>query len=70
MVGKYRVLAGITKRASCHSFRHTFGTLKAQQGVSPYRLKEWLGHANLNTTQIYVHLGQEGGAKEMEATSL
>lgn len=70
IVCKYRMRAGITKRASCHSFRHTFGTLKAQQGVSPYRLQQWLGHARLDTTQIYVHLGRENAAKEMEASSL
>jgi len=70
LVTKHRQLAGITKKASCHSFRHTFGTLKAQQGISPFRLKDWLGHANLNTTQIYVHMGRQNAAKEMEATSL
>jgi site-specific recombinase XerD len=70
LVAKYRTLAGVTRKASCHSFRHTFGTLKAQQGVSPYRLREWLGHANLNTTQIYVHLAKLNAAREMEATSL
>ena len=37
---------------------------------SPFRLKEWLGHANLNTTQIYVHLAEQDDKKLMEATSL
>jgi site-specific recombinase XerD len=70
MVVKYRKKAGITKRASCHSLRHTFATYKAEKGVSPYQLQQWLGHANLNTTQIYVHLGKQNAKKIMEQTSL
>jgi integrase len=70
VVVKYRGKAGITKRASCHSLRHTFATVKAEKGVSPFQLKEWLGHANLNTTQIYVHMARQNAKKVMEATSL
>jgi site-specific recombinase XerD len=70
LVVKYRVAAGITKRASCHSLRHTFATYKAEKGVSPFQLKEWLGHASLNTTQIYVHMARQNAKKVMEATSL
>lgn len=70
LVVKYRSGAGITRKASCHSLRHTFATYKAEKGVSPFQLKEWLGHANLNTTQIYVHMGRQNARKVMEATSL
>jgi integrase/recombinase XerC len=70
MVAKYLKLAGIKKKASCHSLRHTFATAKAQQGVSAYRLKDWLGHASLETTQIYVHLSKQNAQREMEQTSL
>jgi integrase/recombinase XerC len=70
LVVKYRKNAGITKRASCHSLRHTFATYKAEKGVSAYQLQQWLGHANLNTTQIYVHLGKQNAKKIMEQTSL
>ncbi len=70
IVLKYRNAAGIKKSASCHSLRHTFATAKARQGVSAFRLKEWLGHSKLDTTQIYVHLGREGAQKVMEETSL
>ena len=48
LVVKYRKNAGITKRASCHSLRHTFATYKAEKGVSPFQLQQWLGHGNLN----------------------
>ena len=70
MVVKYRKKAGITKKASCPSLRHTFATYKAEKGVSPFQLQQWLGHANLNTTQIYVHLGKQNAKKLMEQTSL
>lgn len=70
LVAKFRQRAGITKRATPHSLRHTFATYKAEKGVSPFQLQEWLGHSNLNTTQIYVHLGRQNSRKVMEATSL
>src|SRR5712691_4590471 len=70
LVVKYRKNAGITNRASCHTLRHTFATYKAEKGVSPFQLQQWLGHANLNTTQIYVHLGKQNAKKIMEQTSL
>lgn len=70
LVVKYRIAAGIAKRASCHSLRHTMATYKAEQGVNPFQLKEWLGHARLDTTQIYVHLSKRSGRKVMERTSL
>jgi site-specific recombinase XerD len=70
LVVKYRKEAGITKKASCHTLRHTFATYKAEKGVSAYQLQQWLGHANLNTTQIYVHLGKQNARKIMQETSL
>jgi integrase/recombinase XerC len=70
LVVKYRKEAGITKKASCHTLRHTFATYKAEKGVSAFQLQQWLGHANLNTTQIYVHLGKQNARKVMENTSL
>jgi integrase/recombinase XerC len=70
LVVKYRKEAGITKKASCHTLRHTFATYKAEKGVSAYQLQQWLGHANLNTTQIYVHLGKQNAKKIMQDTNL
>jgi site-specific recombinase XerD len=70
LVVKYRKEAGITKKASCHTLRHTFATYKAEKGVSAYQLQQWLGHANLNTTQIYVHLGKQNARRIMQDTTL
>jgi len=70
LVVKYRKEAGITKKASCHTLRHTFATCKAEKGVSAFQLQQWLGHANLNTTQIYIHLGKQNARKIMQDTTL
>ena len=70
LVTKYTRAAGIKKKAGVHSLRHTFATIKAKQGVSPFKLRRWLGHARLDTTQIYVHMAESDDRKEMEATSL
>ena len=70
LVKAYREQAGITKPATPHSFRHTFGTYKAEKGVDVFQLRDWLGHKNLTTTQIYVHLARANSRKVMEATSL
>ncbi|MDP9469164.1 MAG: tyrosine-type recombinase/integrase [Chloroflexota bacterium] len=70
LLEKYRVQAGVTKKVTPHSLRHTFASAKAQSGVSPFQLKEWLGHARLDTTSIYVHMARQNAKKVMEATSL
>lgn len=71
VVEKYRELAGIQKKVSCHSLRHTFATYKAERGVSAFQLKEWLGHSSLTMPLHYVHLGRSNASKKlMEATSL
>jgi site-specific recombinase XerD len=67
---KYRRLSGIPKRFSCHSLRHTFGSYKAEQGVSPFQLKEWMGHSSISVTQLYVHMSKESARRAMEQTSL
>jgi integrase/recombinase XerD len=70
LLAKYCQVAGITKRISPHSLRHTFASFKAEAGVSPFQLQQWLGHSSLDTTTIYVHLARKNAKKVMEATSL
>ena len=70
IIEKYRALSGITKRFSCHSLRHTFGSYKAEQGVSPFQLKDWMGHSSISVTQLYVHMSREHARRAMEQTSL
>jgi integrase len=38
-----------------HELRHTFATQMAAKGVPLRKLQEWLGHADIKTTQIYMH---------------
>jgi integrase/recombinase XerC len=71
IVTKYAKRAGITRRVMCHSLRHTFATEKAKHpNVSIYQLQKWLGHENIQTTQIYVHLARQDARKIMAETSL
>lgn len=58
MVKNTLLRAGLdADRISPHKLRHTAATLMLQSGVDVRTLQEVLGHENLNTTQIYTHLG-------------
>lgn len=48
--------AGITKRVYPHLFRHSFATHLIEQGTDLKIVKELLGHNNIRTTEMYVHI--------------
>jgi integrase/recombinase XerC len=68
-IQKYYKEAGIRKKASVHTLRHTFATHQIH-GLKINQLKDVLGHRKMETTYKYVHLDRTTLKREMEAGAL
>jgi integrase/recombinase XerC len=69
-VAKYVKKAGIRKKVSVHTLRHTFGAHKADKHMSLASLQELMGHKKKETTLKYIHLAKTNLRAEMVETAL
>jgi len=64
---KKRLTFDKAKTLTIHGMRHSYASWMAKSGADPYALRDWLGHRDLRTTQIYDHYRTETrGAEKLE----
>lgn len=69
LVRKYLREAAIAN-ATVHTLRHTFGTHQVKKGTNLRVVQEAMGHADLKTTSVYVHLARDLMDEQLQANAL
>jgi integrase/recombinase XerD len=63
VINKARKIAGISKRVSVHTLRHTYATHLLEDGLDIVSIKNLLGHVRIETTMVYLHVAQSNYVK-------
>jgi integrase len=66
VLGRALAAAGITKHVRWHDLRHTFGSHRAMLGADVIQIRDWMGHASVKTTEIYMHLAPSRGRQAVD----
>lgn len=68
LINSYKHRVGVTKPMSCMLFRHTCATTMVNNGAGLMHVQQLLGHEDISTTQMYVHLAINNLKQDFERT--